>query len=186
MDILLVDTLGFALIGSIVWYFFLSGRHQEAQAVGAEGAQEVHVTVKGGYAPDVIRAKPGLPLRIHFRREETSPCSEEIVFPDFGVKRFLPAFETTLVELPARPAGTYGFACGMDMLHGTLVLGEASPAPPPPAKPVPAVTHRDPICGMSVDPARAAGESVKDGRTFYFCSRGCKQRFDTGGGTREV
>jgi copper/silver-translocating P-type ATPase len=38
----------------------------------------------------------------------------------------------------------------------------------------------DPICGMTVDPATAAGSSVRDGKTIYFCSLGCKARFDTG------
>ena len=36
----------------------------------------------------------------------------------------------------------------------------------------------DPICGMSVDPATADYRSVHDGKTYYFCSRGCKERFD--------
>jgi P-type Cu+ transporter len=36
----------------------------------------------------------------------------------------------------------------------------------------------DPICGMTVDPARAAGTSERDGVRYYFCSPMCKQRFD--------
>ena len=38
----------------------------------------------------------------------------------------------------------------------------------------------DPICGMTVDPARAAGTSERDGVAYYFCSLGCKKRFDEG------
>jgi len=38
--------------------------------------------------------------------------------------------------------------------------------------------HIDPICGMTVDPARAAGTSERDGETFYFCSKHCKAKFD--------
>ncbi|HEV7919702.1 MAG TPA: copper-translocating P-type ATPase [Thermoanaerobaculia bacterium] len=38
--------------------------------------------------------------------------------------------------------------------------------------------HIDPICGMTVDPARAAGSSTVDGQTHYFCSKGCKAKFD--------
>jgi Cu+-exporting ATPase len=37
---------------------------------------------------------------------------------------------------------------------------------------------RDPVCGMSVDPAHAAGVSSIGGDTFYFCSTGCKKKFD--------
>jgi Cu+-exporting ATPase len=40
------------------------------------------------------------------------------------------------------------------------------------------MTHTDPICGMTVDPARAAGSSTVDGTTYYFCSKGCKAKFD--------
>ena len=36
----------------------------------------------------------------------------------------------------------------------------------------------DPVCGMQVDPANAAGRSEHDGRTYYFCSVACKSRFD--------
>jgi len=36
----------------------------------------------------------------------------------------------------------------------------------------------DPVCGMTVGPAGAAGESQYKGQTYYFCSPGCKERFD--------
>ena len=38
--------------------------------------------------------------------------------------------------------------------------------------------HKDPICGMTVDPAKAAGSSEYNGKTYYFCSGHCKQKFD--------
>jgi Cu+-exporting ATPase len=38
----------------------------------------------------------------------------------------------------------------------------------------------DPICGMSVDPANAAGASERDGQKYYFCSLMCKEKFDAG------
>ena len=36
----------------------------------------------------------------------------------------------------------------------------------------------DPVCGMSVDPATATYSSDFGGTTYYFCSAGCKERFD--------
>jgi Cu+-exporting ATPase len=39
---------------------------------------------------------------------------------------------------------------------------------------------RDPICGMTVDPATAAGHTDTPEGTIYFCSLGCKRRFDEG------
>ncbi len=37
---------------------------------------------------------------------------------------------------------------------------------------------KDPICGMTIDSAKAAGSSVFQGKTFYFCSAGCKTTFE--------
>ncbi len=39
--------------------------------------------------------------------------------------------------------------------------------------------ERDVVCGMQVDPARAAGSTEHQGKTYYFCSKGCLQRFQT-------
>src|SRR5690606_8317941 len=39
-------------------------------------------------------------------------------------------------------------------------------------------TCKDPVCGMSVHPDKAAGRSEFAGKTWYFCSLGCKKRFD--------
>lgn len=41
-----------------------------------------------------------------------------------------------------------------------------------------AETVKDPVCGMDVDPNRAAGKSEYNGQTYYFCSKGCKRAFD--------
>lgn len=38
--------------------------------------------------------------------------------------------------------------------------------------------HIDPVCGMQVDEKNAAGKSEYNGQQFYFCSPGCKQKFD--------
>lgn len=39
-------------------------------------------------------------------------------------------------------------------------------------------TVRDPVCGMDIDPASAAGKSEYKGQTYYFCSAGCKKSFE--------
>lgn len=38
--------------------------------------------------------------------------------------------------------------------------------------------ERDPVCGMSVDPAHAAATSQHHGKTYYFCASGCAKRFE--------
>jgi Cu+-exporting ATPase len=37
---------------------------------------------------------------------------------------------------------------------------------------------KDPICGMTVEPAKAAGQSTYKGTTYYFCAASCKETFD--------
>lgn len=38
---------------------------------------------------------------------------------------------------------------------------------------------KDPVCGMDVNESDAAGESQHRGATYYFCSSGCRERFES-------
>ncbi len=38
--------------------------------------------------------------------------------------------------------------------------------------------EKDPICGMTVDPKKAAATRTYQGRTYYFCAQGCARQFD--------
>jgi Uncharacterized protein conserved in bacteria len=112
---------GAALIGFVLWYFF--GERRSVAATETEsGTQEINVTVKGGYSPDVIVVKRGKPVRLNFYRDETSSCSERVVFGDFGIAKDLPAFKTTPIEFTPEKTGEFTFACGMNMLRGKLIV----------------------------------------------------------------
>jgi P-type Cu+ transporter len=37
--------------------------------------------------------------------------------------------------------------------------------------------HTDPVCGMKVDPTRAAGTLDHQGKTYFFCNKKCLERF---------
>ncbi|HEX3157419.1 MAG TPA: cupredoxin domain-containing protein [Gemmatimonadaceae bacterium] len=125
---------GAAAIAWVNWYFFLARRGTvtafatAGSASGTSGASgmddgtpRVTIAVKGGYEPAIVRVRAGTPVRLVFDRQETSGCSEEIVLPDFGIRRFLPAFQRTTIEVTPPTAGRYEFTCGMSMLRGTLV-----------------------------------------------------------------
>ncbi len=118
----IVVAAGTLAIAWINWYFFFAERGSAVAAAGTGGVQEVTIAVQGGYAPANVRVKAGTPLRLVFDRRETSGCSEEVVFPDFGIRKFLPAFEKTTVELTPEEPGTYEFTCGMSMLRGRLTV----------------------------------------------------------------
>ena len=113
---------GIGAIAAVNWWFFLAQQSAGLAHAGAGGGQEVDVVVRGGYSPATIKAKAGVPLRLVFDRQETSGCSEEIVFPDFGIRKFLPAHTRTTVEIKPEKAGTYEFTCGMSMLRGRIVV----------------------------------------------------------------
>jgi plastocyanin domain-containing protein len=113
---------GVLLIGFVVWFFFMGeGERGEARA-DESGVQKIRVTVKGGYTPDVIVLKKGVPVELDFYRDEAAGCSERVVFPDFGISRSLPAFETTPVRFTPEREGEFTFTCGMSMLRGKLVV----------------------------------------------------------------
>ncbi len=123
---------GVAVTGLLGWFFFGPKKAHAAEQIG--NLQEVTVTVKGGYSPDLVRVRQGVPLRIVFDRQESGECTSRVVFPEFALNRPLAANARTAVELlPDRP-GAFGFACGMNMIHGKLIVepqanGKAAPPP---------------------------------------------------------
>ena len=120
----MVVAAGTLTIAWINWYFFFAERASASAVTGAGGVQEVTITVRGGYEPSTVRVSKGSPVRLVFDRQETSGCSEEVVFPDFGIKRFLPAHQKTVVEFTPEETGKYEFTCGMSMLRGQLTVEE--------------------------------------------------------------
>jgi plastocyanin domain-containing protein len=120
----LVIFAGLAAIGWVTWYFFLAGRSAAPAVAGASsgaGPQEQTITVDGGYSPAVVKVKAGRPVRLVFDRKDSGSCSEEVVFPDFNIRRFLPTGTKTVIELTPPRAGRYEFTCGMSMLRGAVV-----------------------------------------------------------------
>jgi P-type Cu+ transporter len=124
---LLVTTVGVVLVAVLARFFFRA--RPGATAAITTAGQEATVVVLGGYQPSVVRARTGLPLRLAFDRREDGDCSARVVFPELGVNRFLAPFTSTTIELATDRPGEFEFACGMNMIHGTLVI-EGEPAPP--------------------------------------------------------
>ena len=154
-DIAVVIAAAVAMAG-LGWFFFAPRRARTAQLEG--GVQRVEVTVRGGYSPDVIRVRQGVPVEMVFDRQESGDCTSRVVFADLAVSAALPAFERTTVRLRPGEAGSFGFACGMNMIHGTLVVdpaGDPAAAPagrrscrcrrtcPPSRTPVPSRQRQD-------------------------------------------
>ena len=118
MQAVIAIALAVLATAGIAWFFFAPRKAYRVRL--EDGMQEAVIEVKGGYSPSVIEAEAGVPLRLVFDRKEDGECSSHVVFSDFGVDKVLPAFRSTTVTLQPAEPGEYGFACGMNMLHGTL------------------------------------------------------------------
>ena len=123
MDIttVFVNIAGVAFIAWIVWYFWLY-RQEGVQVTEVAGVQEVPITVKGGYTPDLIVVKRGKPVRLIFNRQESSMCSEMVVFDKIDRSAKLPEGETVAIEFTPEEAGEIPFQCQMGMLRGKVIV----------------------------------------------------------------
>jgi plastocyanin domain-containing protein len=83
-DKIVVDVIGVALIGFIVWFFWLVKTKGVRAALTSGGYQEQMVLVKGGYTPDVIVVERGKPVHLNFVRQESVSCTEMVLLPAFG------------------------------------------------------------------------------------------------------
>jgi plastocyanin domain-containing protein len=113
---------GVVLTILIAWYFWFAGKAQTRLSVSETGVQEATITVKGGYTPDVIVVQKGRPVRLLFTRQESSACSEQVLFPDFNQSALLPEGKQVTLEFTPQKAGEYGFQCQMGMLRGKLIV----------------------------------------------------------------
>ncbi|WP_241746260.1 cupredoxin domain-containing protein [Streptomyces lydicus] len=111
------------VIAGLGWFFFGPRRARAARMEG--GLQRIEVTVRGGYRPDVIRVRQGVPVEFVFDRQESGECTSRVVFPELQVSAALPAHTRTTVRVSPDRTGTFGFACGMNMVHGTLLVEPA-------------------------------------------------------------
>ncbi len=148
---------GLGVIGFLAWFFFGPKQAQAAQVKG--NVQEIVVTVKGGYSPDIIRVQKDVPLRLIFDRQEAGDCSSRIVSPDFQASKTLPPFSRTTLEFTPDKAGEFGFACGMNMLHGTLIVEDVEE---PGVAPIPEMREdktREHAAAVGVGPTMTVGKT---------------------------
>jgi plastocyanin domain-containing protein len=118
IDKILVGISGLGAILFVAWFFF--GKKVQAVAVD----KQVQIMVDGGYTPEVISVTKGQPVTLNFFRKDASSCLEEVVLPDFGVRKMLALNETTVIEITPQQVGEFAFSCGMNMYHGKIKVTE--------------------------------------------------------------
>lgn len=115
-DKIIVGIVG--LLGIIFTYwFFLMKKEKEVEIRG-----EVDITVNGGYSPEVISVPVGKLTKINFLRTDPTDCLAEVVLSDFKIRKELPLNKKVSVEITPKKAGEYGYACGMNMYHGKILV----------------------------------------------------------------
>jgi membrane fusion protein, heavy metal efflux system len=88
---------------------------------GPRDVQTARVTVGDQlFDPSRLTLRAGVPLHITFLRTSDKTCATEVAFPALKIKRALPLNEPVVIEFTPTK-GELAFACGMDMLRGTIV-----------------------------------------------------------------
>ena len=96
-----------------------------ASGCGRGGAANQRVAVEvtqDGFVPNEIPAKVGRPITLVVTRKTDLTCAKQIVFADLGVTKDLPLDQPVEVTVTPKKSGDLGFACGMDMVTGKLVV----------------------------------------------------------------
>jgi plastocyanin domain-containing protein len=121
ITLLFVNLAGLVLIALIVWYFWFY-RREGLQVATIAGVQDVNIKVKGGYDPDVVVVKKGVPVRLNFLRQESSMCSEMVIFDKLAQSAKLPEGVTVTIEFTPEQKGEIPFQCQMGMLRGKVIV----------------------------------------------------------------
>ena len=116
LDKVVVIILGIFGIAFTYW-FFLMKKPKEVVV-----SDEVDIIVSGGYSPEVISIPKGKPTKINFFRKDSSDCLEEVVLPDFKLRKHLPLNQKITVELNPKVSGEFIYSCGMNMFHGKIIV----------------------------------------------------------------
>jgi plastocyanin domain-containing protein len=116
---LFVNVAGAALIGLIVWWFWL----YKPKAVVMEESGLLIVVEDGTYHPARIKLIPNRATQLNFLRKDASPCAEMVLFPALDISESLPLNKSRTIQLPPLAEGEYEFHCQMQMYRGVLTVG---------------------------------------------------------------
>lgn len=117
---LIVFVISVALGALIVWWFFGSHETSKAVALQENGVQKVDIIVEGGYKPEVVQLKAGVPADVTFHRKTASGCFDEVLLPDFGQQAKLPVNQPYTFRLNPDEPGVFTYSCGMHMFFGKI------------------------------------------------------------------
>lgn len=90
---------------------------------GTPDVQEAKISVGDtSFEPSRLTLRAGVPARLTFTRTSAKTCATSVVFRSLKIKRQLPLNKPVSIEFTPTQGGEIAFACGMNMLRGTLVV----------------------------------------------------------------
>ncbi len=116
LDQIIITIVG--LLGIAFTYWFFLGKKQKIVQV----TSSVNIMVEGGYTPNTISIPQGKTTTLTFTRKDPSSCLEEVVLPDFNIRKSLPLNKSVSIALTPQKIGTFTYSCGMNMYHGRIVV----------------------------------------------------------------
>lgn len=105
-------------LGILFTYWFFLRKNSKAKEVSGS----VAITVEGGYNPEVISIPQGISTTLTFTRTNSNSCLEDVVIPDFKIKKYLPMNKAVSIEITPSQKGEYEISCGMNMFHGKIIV----------------------------------------------------------------
>ncbi len=115
IDEIIVIISGIAGIIFTYWFSLMKNSKEVAVADGL-----IDITVDGGYQPEFISIPKGQTTKISFIRKDSSSCLQEVVIPEFRVKKYLPMNKKVTIEINPKKKGEFIFSCSMNMNHGKI------------------------------------------------------------------
>lgn len=83
----------------------------------------IRVSVDGnGFSPANFDLQKGVSTTITFVRTTDATCATSVVWPDFKINKQLPLNQPVSFQITPQKSGTSGFACGMNMLKGSVIV----------------------------------------------------------------
>ena len=99
---------------------FALAQQKKTEKAGDKQAVKVTIT-KDGFQPTSLTLKPDVPAEITFLRTTNETCATSVVIPDYKIEKDIPLNKPVVVTLTPKK-GTFGFACGMNMYQGKVVV----------------------------------------------------------------
>ena len=116
LDKILVTLIGITGIIFTYWFFLMK------KDTVVEVRDSVDILVKGGYSPNAASIPKGKTTTLNFFRTDASSCLEDVVIPDFKIRKFLPLNTNVAIPITPKESGEYEIVCGMNMFHGKIIV----------------------------------------------------------------